>query len=316
MNPDILCIGEVLWDALPAGLFLGGAPFNVACHLHGLGESVAFAGRVGDDELGREIVRRLNQRGMKTGLLQQDHDLETGFVVVSLDPAGNPSFKIVQPSAWDALEETDDLMAAGGAAKAIVFGSLAQRDPRSRRTILRTLDTNTLCVFDVNLRPPFDTRNVVEESLSRADIVKLNEEELAQLATWFDLPRSPEAGARSIASRWRTQTVCITRAERGACLLHTDTWLEHPGFSVQVADAVGAGDAFLARLLTGLLSNEPAAEMLDQANAVGAYVATRNGATPPIDPNAVETLRRISKLRQMPGETPPAQSQQSPPIET
>jgi len=287
MTESILCIGEVLWDALPAGLFLGGAPLNVACHLHELGQNARFASRVGDDELGREILRRLQRRGMATDLLQRDDTLPTGFVIVSLDAAGSPAFEIVAPSAWDAIAQQDALMAQATAARAIVFGSLAQRGATSRATIERLTATDALCVFDVNLRPPFDTREVVEASLGNADVVKLNDDELGRLAEWFDLPAGLESGARGLAEKYPCATVCVTRGAAGAGLLHDGTWHEHAGFTIEVADAVGAGDAFLARLLAGLLAREPADTLLAAANALGAYVATCDGATPAHDTAAI-----------------------------
>ncbi|MBN1673363.1 MAG: carbohydrate kinase [Kiritimatiellae bacterium] len=292
MADRILCIGEVLWDALPAGLFLGGAPFNAACHLHELGRTVCFASRVGNDELGREIVRRLRRRGMRTDLLQTDPELATGFVIVSLDAAGSPTFEIVHPSAWDAIEPGADLVREAGSASAIVFGSLAQRSERTRQTVRRLLEVKAKKVFDVNLRPPFDGCAVVEESLRAADVVKLNDDELRRLTEWFGLPAGLRDAAAALSDRYACETVCVTRGANGACLWHQGAWHDHPGFSVEVADAVGSGDAFLARLLSGFLAKEHAESMLAAANALGAYVATRHGATPRHDAAAIASLAR------------------------
>ena len=288
MNGKVLCIGEVLWDALPAGLFLGGAPFNVACHLHELGLSAVFASRVGNDALGREILRRLRHRGISTDHIQTDDNLPTGFVVVGLDDTGVPDFTIVEPSAWDAIELTDELREEASEADAVVFGSLAQRNSVTRETIRTVLSgTSAIKVFDVNLRPPFDTKDIVKASLETADIVKLNDDELQILDTWFDLcgkqDHDPETAADRLAEVFQCTAVCVTRGADGAALWRDGSWYEHPGFSISVADTVGSGDAFLASFLQGYLSERSPEETLARANATGAYVATRNGATPEHD---------------------------------
>lgn len=286
----ILCYGEVLWDALPGGLFLGGAPFNVACHLHELGEPVRFASRVGDDLLGDEIRRRMQHRGIDDTLLQVDPDLPTGFVRVALEETAGPSFTILAPSSWDRIEATPELADAAAGARAIVFGSLVQRDSISAKTLHTLFDTGADLIFDVNLRPPFDDRDVVEASLRVANLVKLNDAELVQLARWFDLPQEDRAGAAALSERFDCRTVCVTRGERGAALLHQGEWNEHPGYRVKVADAVGAGDAFLAALISGLYAGATAEETLTRANAVGAYVASCNGATPHHDRRVIEEI--------------------------
>jgi fructokinase len=287
----ILCYGEVLWDALPGGLFLGGAPFNVACHLHELGEPVRFASRVGDDLLGDEIRRRMEHRGIDDALLQVDPELPTGFVRVALEQTTGPSFTILAPSSWDRIEATPELADAAAGARAIVFGSLVQRNSISAKTLRVLFETDTDLIFDVNLRPPFDDRSVVETSLWVANLVKLNDAELAQLACWFDLPQGDRAGATALSERFDCRTVCVTRGERGAALLHQGEWQEHAGYRVEVADAVGAGDAFLAALISGLYADATAGETLKHANAVGAYVASCNGATPRHDQRIIAKIR-------------------------
>ncbi len=291
MTPQFLCVGEVLWDALPGGLFLGGAPFNVACQLHEIGERVTFASRLGDDELGREITRRLIRRGISTDLVQIDKKLPTGFVIVELGLDGVPTYEIVEPSSWDSITADEALVKCAEAAQAVVFGSLAQRSETSRHTIELLTASNPNCVFDVNLRPPFDIREVVEFSLKSAKIVKLNDEELSRLIDWFDLPEPLQDGAESLAERFECETVCVTQGENGAALLHGDMWVEHPGFVVDVADTVGSGDAFLAALLSGLLADHDPEQVLISANAMGAFVATQHGATPAHDPEAIDQLR-------------------------
>lgn len=276
-NRQILCIGEVLWDALPAGLFLGGAPFNVACHLHMLGEDVTFASRVGDDRLGWEVRRRMSMQGMDDALLQVDPALPTGFVEVTLNENGTPAYDILEPAAWDAIALTDALAERAGV---LVFGSLAQRRRTSREAIRALSRAAALTVFDVNMRPPYVDRAVIEASLQQADVVKLNDEELALMSTWWGLPADEGEAARALAERFGNRAVCVTRGAEGAALWHAGTWTEHPGYTVAVRDTVGAGDAFLAGLLHARLAGRDGREALDFACRLGAYVASQSGATP------------------------------------
>ena len=277
---EILCVGEVLWDSLPSGLFLGGAPFNVACHLRAAGMPAAMVSRIGGDRLGTEIVARARRYGVAVDLIQVDTQLPTGFVGVTLDESGVPAYDIVSPAAWDAIAISDPLVKRASAARAIVFGSLAQRHETSRGTIEQLWESDALMVFDVNLRPPFDDREVVRRSLMRANMVKMSDQELHQLASWFRLPSGIREGATAIAEQFGCDTVCVTRGDQGASLLHDGSWNEQDGFEVEVRDTVGAGDAFLAVLLVGLLNGTAPSAALEHANLIGAYVVTQYGAVP------------------------------------
>jgi fructokinase len=299
-SSEILCVGEVLWDALPEGLFLGGAPFNVACHLRAAGTPVSMVSRVGHDRLGEEALRRAARYGVGMDLMQVDDTLPTGFVSVAVDEAGIPSYEIVAPAAWDAIAASDALLARAEDARAIVFGSLAQRHATSRRTIERLLDSPALKVFDVNLRPPFEDREVVRRSLQRADVVKLSDAEMRQVADWFHLRGNLHDTVARLAESFDCSVVCVTRGSKGAALWHDGAWSEHPGFTVEVKDTVGAGDAFLAVLLVGLLGRGDDGMLLQNANLIGAYVATQFGALPtdqaaaipPMSPPAAKRPRR------------------------
>lgn len=280
MGNVIICFGEVLWDALPEGLFLGGAPLNVASHLHRLGEDVRFVSGVGGDRLGREVLRRLEGRGMRTDFVQVDPALPTGFVEVTLDADGIPAYVIEAPAAWDAIRPTDALRTAVAEAQAVVFGSLVQRQEVSRRTLQEACHTPATKVFDVNLRPPFIDREVVEASLHAADVIKLNIDELDEMRRWWGLPEGQEGAIESLAARFGHETVCVTHGGEGAVLWRQGRIWLHPGYRVAVQDTVGAGDAFLAGLLHGLLAGHDEANVLDFANRLGAYVASQRGATP------------------------------------
>jgi len=277
---EILCIGEMLWDALPSGLFLGGAPFNVGCHLRAAGLPVSMVSRVGSDHLGEEAVRRAARFGVGTELIQVDAELPTGFVRVTGDETSEPEYEIVEPVAWDAIATDASLVRRAAAARAIVFGSLAQRNRATRETIQRLCESSALKVFDVNLRAPHDDREIVRRSLECADVVKMNEAEMRRLAGWFALGGSDRDVASALSAAFGCATVCITRGRDGAALWREGRWSDHPGFEVEVRDTVGAGDAFLAVLLAGLLSGAPDGALLRHANLIGAYVVTQFGAVP------------------------------------
>src|SRR5215213_4651091 len=281
---EVLCVGEVLWDSLPEGLFLGGAPFNVACHLRATGIPVSMVSRVGNDRLGDEVLRRAARYGVGTDLLQVDPVLPTGFVRVRVDERGNGSYEICEPVAWDAIEASEALLARAARARAVVFGSLAQRNATTRTTIERLWKAafgRALMVCDVNLRPPYDELEVVRASLGMADVVKLSDAELTRLAECFGWRVGGEREMmQSLATQFGCAVVCVTRGSRGAALLHDGAFSEHPGFPAEVRDTVGAGDAFLAVLLAGLLAGSSDAELLQHANLMGAYVVTQFGALP------------------------------------
>jgi fructokinase len=294
---EILCVGEVLWDALPEGLFLGGAPFNVACHLHALGQKVAVVSRVGDDRLGREALRRMKHRGMTTDLIQVDTTLETGFVQVIFDEEGGtegPGYIIPQPVAWDALALTGALSERASQADAIVFGNLAQRQETARRTVRGLLDTDALKILDVNLRPPYTEPVVVEASLNKADVVKLNEEELVEISSWVGRSGPLRDVMEALARRFECRAVCVTRGAEGSAIWHQGAWAERKSYQVKVQDAVGAGDAFLAALLSGFLDGRDCDEVLDLASKLGAYVASRSGATPEYEISGIAGIKGLS----------------------
>ena len=287
---DVVCVGEVLWDSLPDGLFLGGAPFNVAAHLAALGVRSSIVTRVGDDRLGEEARGRAALAGVDTTCIQVDPELPTGFVSVTVDDEGLASYDIVQPAAWDAISPEDAALEHAAAASVLVFGTLAQRSERSRHTIRRLCELPVLRVLDVNRRPPFDDLTIMEESLRLADVVKCNAVEMERIAGWLGLDGSREDAVRTFAERFGCETVCVTRGQRGADLLHRGEWAAHPGFRITTVDSVGAGDAFLAALLAALLEEAPAAEMLGRANLLGAFVASRPGALPRHDAAALEKI--------------------------
>ncbi len=276
----VMCIGEVLWDSLPSGLYLGGAPLNVCYHLNQLNVPATITSKVGQDRLGKEAVHRIENMGISIDLVQYDEQHETGFVGVELTQSGDPDYSILEPVAWDYIEYTDQLEQVADNTSAIVFGSLGQRNTVSRETIQKLWHGDATLIFDVNLRKPFINREVISHSLEVADIVKLNENELNYLIEWYSLSGGPPSAVEELTEKFNCSTICITKGANGSMLFRDGLWFEHAGFPVKAKDVVGAGDAFLASLLHGIIEGKSGKEMLACANATGSLIAQKDGATP------------------------------------
>lgn len=284
---EILCFGEILWDALPSGIYLGGAPLNVCYHLNRFGVPATIASRVGDDRLGKEAVRRISRMGISTELVQVDPKLETGFVEVEFSNTGEPSYHIVEKVAWDHIRSTAAVLEKAENCWGVVFGSLAQRSERNRQTLRELWKREVRFIFDINLRPPHLDREAVRQSLERADILKMNEGECGQLVEWYGLPAGRRETLKALADRFGISVVCLSRGAKGAVLYREGRFHEHGGFPVKSRDVVGAGDAFLASLVEGLMSGLPEEQLLKRANATGALVAQKEGAMPEYSPEEI-----------------------------
>lgn len=288
--PTIACFGEILWDILPTGKQPGGAPFNVAVHLHQLGLPVRFISRVGDDELGTELVEFVESKGVDTSLIQHGKTHLTGVVKANVDDANEVTYKIVQPVAWDYIHFDADLENAVATADAFVFGSLAARQAGTRETLYRLLESARFKVFDVNMRPPHYTREVVKYLLEKANMVKMNHHELAEIMDWFAAETDDAAAMQWLATRFDLQVVCVTCGADGALLWTNGQLYRAPGIPVQVQDTIGSGDAFLAALLKCWLTGQSPESALRFACAAGALVATHQGATPAFAEADVQAL--------------------------
>jgi fructokinase len=280
MFPTIVCFGEILWDILPTGRQPGGAPFNVAVHLHQLGMPVQFISCVGADELGAELLTFVRSKHLAANLIQTSSTHPTGVVRANVDNAHEVSYDIVEPVAWDFIQAKPEALAAVATAGAFVFGSLGARQAGSRATLDQLLESARFKVFDVNLRPPHYTRDVVEHLLAQASMVKVNEHELAEITGWFGVEGAPEMALPWLAARFGLQAVCVTLGAAGALLWTGGQCYRAPGVSVAVQDTIGSGDSFLAALLKGLLTGQEPGAALRFACATGAYVAMHRGATP------------------------------------
>ena len=283
-SPGVVCFGEVLWDSLPDGLFLGGAPLNVAVHLHRLGFDTRLISSVGRDTLGNEIVRRVDQFGLSTEFIQRHETLSTGFVDVDLG-GGAPRYTIRAPVAWDEIAWHESVANVTRDKTALVFGSLAQRNPMSQATLARLASSCDLLVFDVNIRPPFDDLDVVQKSLQMTDLLKLNTEELARLSVRFGFSGTEEEQCRQLSEGFNVETVCLTKGAAGAAVLRDGEWYEGEARRITVVDTVGAGDAFLAGLLAKLLKGAMTEPALEFALELAALVASRPGAIPAYAPS-------------------------------
>jgi len=285
----IVGLGEALWDVLPGGKVLGGAPLNVACHAHHLlrdgGGAAIVASRVGSDALGDEVVRELGRRGMTSDFVQRDsaHPSSTVNVTVA---AGQPTYTFTPDIAWDHLEFSPEWAELAGRCDAICFGTLAQRSPKSRRVIWQFLDAapQSQRLFDVNLRKSFYDRESVVESCRRSTMVKFNHEELDTIAHILELPAGTQCERlERLRDTFELEAVVFTRGERGTLLIHRHG-VEDPKPScfpaASNADAVGAGDACSAAIIVGSLFDWPPARTAVLANRMGAYVASQPGATP------------------------------------
>jgi fructokinase len=290
----IVGLGEVLWDVLPSGTVLGGAPTNFAYMAQVLGDEAVIASRVGDDELGNKLKAEFKIRGLSKEYLQVDPRLETSTTQVVLDAEGQPTFTIKQPVAWDCLQWSAEWAKLAREADVVCFGSLAQRSSPSACVIdqfLRLTRSSALRIFDVNLRPPFYTLGILERSFNYADVVKLNEQELGTVSRMFQIEDGDDVSrAKLLLRMFGLRLVCITRGAQGSVLVGPEEVVEHVGIKVRVADTIGAGDAFTACLAHHLIRGRSLCEISEAANQFASWVATQVGATPSIDRSKLQVL--------------------------
>jgi fructokinase len=276
-------IGEVLWDLLPSGSQLGGAPANFAYHTHALGASARVITRVGDDDFGRAIRQRFEEQGIADGTVQTDSMVPTGTVTVSLAGNGIPNYVIHEDVAWDEIQITPMALNAVEEADAICFGSLAQRREPSRATIQKLVaaaSPNALRVFDINLRQKYFSGEIIEQSLRLANVLKLNDSELPILAKIFSLTGSIREQISQLAMKFDLQLIALTRGPAGSLLFQDGRWSDCPSVPIEVVDTVGAGDAFAAILVLGLLHKMELDDINALADEVARYVCSCTGATP------------------------------------
>jgi fructokinase len=299
----VVGLGEALFDVYPDRRVLGGAPLNVALHAHQMAAVLRGGGRgipasrVGVDDLGRRLLAELAARGIPALGLQHDPDRPTGCVLVTLD-SGEPSYEIVEDTAWDRLDFTTEWRDLAMQCEAVCFGTLAQRSPQSRMAIEQFLEQapRAIRMFDVNLRQHYFSAELIRRSCTLATVVKLNRHELTQVLQLLEFSHttgSVDDQVMALREHFSLAAVVLTRGAAGTVLYTAAgkidgepvSYPRHPD-----ADSVGAGDACAAGTLTGMLLGWPAERIVALANAAGAYVAAQSGATPQLPPDLLEQI--------------------------
>jgi fructokinase len=282
-QPVVIGVGEILWDMLPTGRHFGGAPVNFAYHAAQCGAVVHAVSAVGDDPLGWEILRRMDDLGIGRQHVAVDPTHKTGMVTVDLDIAGKPQYFIHEDVAWDYIPTTRTLFELAQGADAVCFGTLAQRSPVSRRTILDLLAAvpkNCLRVFDINLRLEYYSAEVLEAGLRNCDVLKLSDEELPVLARLVGVNGNEPSSLESLLERYTLKLIALTKGSDGSILLDGNGCRNHEGVPAVVVDTVGAGDAFTAAVTMGLMHGDNLDAISDHANRLASYVCGQNGAMP------------------------------------
>ncbi|MGB5941552.1 MAG: PfkB family carbohydrate kinase [Leeuwenhoekiella sp.] len=245
--------------------------------------------RVGDDDKGERIIDYLKKEGVNTETIQIDKEYPTSEVLVSLDESGNASYEIPEPGAWDVIALTNDLKNRVAQSDLFVFGSLSSRNAVTRETLKTLLQTDVFKVFDVNLREPFYNKELLLDLLDYTDFAKFNDDELYKIADYLECPyRGMEQCIAYIASAKKLQTVCVTKGPFGAVLYNSGNFYYNSGYRIKVVDTVGSGDSFLASVLFKIFSGESYQEAINFACAVGAMVATREGANPQLSEQEIQ----------------------------
>ena len=293
-GPIVVGLGEALWDIFGDTRKPGGATANIAYHAAQLGARGVLASRFGTDELGAELARYFDSKGIDTSYLQFDPEHGTGRVLVDTSDPGHPTYIIQENVSFDYLAPQADFLRLADQATAVCFGTLAQRSPVSRDAVQQFIRrTRGLVVFDVNLRQQFYDRESLDLSFQRAGIVKLNRDEMPIVAAELGLAtESEQKFADSLRKRYPIETVIITRAEQGCFVTSGSEVVDLPGEVVTVVDAVGSGDAFTAAFIMLTLEGQPLSVRAKFANCVGGLVATKAGAMPEVQAE-YQQLRRV-----------------------
>lgn len=281
-NKNIICLGEVLWDIFPTARKIGGAPLNVAYHLKNLGIESSLISRVGRDEMGTRLLKILEEWGILTSFCQLDSLYPTSEVQTKKGEQGEVSFEILYPVAWDFIEWKNEFEQLSIEADALVFGSLVTRNEVSYKTLLQMMELSKYNVFDVNLRSPYFSKEIIENLLQRTNLLKLNESELEIIC---DLQKSNLQNEvekiKSLQSDFEIEEIILTKGNRGATYYLGDARFDCSSYSVVVEDTVGSGDAFLGAFLANKFREPTNIEsQLKYASALGGFVATKEGACP------------------------------------
>lgn len=289
--PKITAFGEILWDNLPTGKVLGGAPVNLLTHLAALGADCSVISRCGNDADGAALREAIRRKHVAIDFIQTDPQLATSQVLVQLNDEGCAHYDIVYPCAWDKIQAGEAAKTRVAQSDVFIFGSLSVRDAVSRQALAELLPHASFKIFDVNLRPPHYQLAHLRDMMRQADFIKLNDDELHEIATALGSPyRSIEQNIRFIAEHTHTRQICVTLGKHGALYFCDGELFAHYGYRVTVADTVGAGDSFLAGFIHQYLQRKPPQEILAFACALGSLVASRHGATPEVSLAEIEAM--------------------------
>ena len=288
MTKNIICFGEVLFDVFTTHKKIGGAPLNVALRLASLGINAQIISRVGNDEIGKELLHFIEQNGVSTDTIQVDENLSTGEVIVQLNDKGSASYTINYPVAWDKIDCGPEEEILVKKADALVFGTLVCRDLVSHTSLLEIINYAKYAIFDVNLRAPFYSKEILINLMMQSDFIKFNDDELYEVSAFMNSPyHSLEQNIHFIAEQTNTKHICVTKGSHGAVLYYNEQMYYNSGYKVDVVDTVGSGDSVLAGLLSKLLYENNPQEAIDFACALGAIVAKNEGANPKISTSEI-----------------------------
>jgi len=291
----VVGLGEILWDLLPDGRQLGGAPANFAYHAEALGAQGVVVSCVGNDKLGKEILDCLEQLRLSHEYISVDKDHPTGMVTVEVDERGKPDYVIHENVAWDFIPLSSGLLDLAARADAVCFGSLCQRSEVSRDTVrkfLRATKQNCLRVFDINLRQSYYSREVIDSMLKLTNVFKLNDEELLLVAQILNIRGSESEILAELIAGYKLRLVVLTKGSKGSRLYTSEEDSVCKGFEpIEVADTVGAGDSFTAAVTVGLLNNKKLDTINENANRLASFVCSQRGATPKIPDSIIDSVR-------------------------
>ncbi len=253
---------------------------NVAYHLHQLGLSPALITRIGPDARGQKLLKLLIAKNIDTALVQRDEDVPTGIVHATANAAGDMTYEIVAPAAWDHITVEEGLPALVTSLDYFIFGSLAARSKTSRQTLFELLESAKYKVLDINLRAPFYDQRLIQELMTQADLVKMNDDELKLISAFYGNTTGQREQMAFLRDKFSIEKLIVTRGAAGAIVLLDDQYTEHPGYKVTVADTIGSGDSFLAAFIYCTINGKTPEETLAFAGGLGALVASRQGAWP------------------------------------
>ena len=289
----IVGIGELLWDMLPCGKQLGGAPANFVYYCNLLNMQAWPVSAVGNDELGSQSLLKLSQAGVNTEYIQILENKPTGTVAVKLDTDAKPKYTITENVAWDYIKFDEKLARLAGQADAVCFGSLSQRSKLSRTSVLDFLkNTRNGClrIFDINLRQTFYSKQIINDSLTLANVLKINDEELVVVAEMFGIKSRQHSCLEQLAKKKSLETIILTCGAKGSVIYHKGQVNEHPGVKCTPIDTVGAGDSFTAMVVVGLLSQKTIEQINRQANKLAAFVCENHGAMVSLNIAELDTI--------------------------